>query len=355
MSSAWQQHINALGGKMDAAGNISFHAPLDEIKLVANNDGLALLSHYTILDISGADAQNFLQGQFSNDVATLHTNDAQQNSYCSPKGRVLAQFRLIQRADNHYQMLLPRSISDSIMKRLRMFVLRAQVTIEEAPQLVCLGFSGESIEAHLRNTFAQLPEDVNAGICERELLLLRITRQPSRFILIARQEALLAQWPTLSANLTLFGQHGWQWQDIHAGLPVIHSETADEFVPQMLNLQTLQGISFSKGCYPGQEIVARTHYLGKLKRRMYRLHTDTGDIPNNGTDIYDSNGDAQSVGKVVVAEPNPEQGVDLLAVLKISAEQGQLHLQNPDGPLLTVQNLPYSVELETTAGQRPKT
>ena len=166
-----------------------------------------------------------------------------------------------------------------------------------------------------------------------------------RFIFCGAPQAMLTTWPLLSNSLTLVGDAAWQWLDIEAGQPSVLPGSTDEFVPQMLNLEILDAVNFKKGCYPGQEIVARTHYLGKLNRRLYKLHMENTSTPTVGTDIYNALGDGQSIGKVVLAQPAPLRGTDMLAVLQIeSASEGKLHLGNLSGPELRVQTLPYHLE-----------
>jgi hypothetical protein len=141
--------------------------------------------------------------------------------------------------------------------------------------------------------------------------------------------------------------HSWHWLDIQSGLPTVLKETVEEFVPQMLNLELIGGVNFKKGCYPGQEIVARMHYLGKPKRRMYKLHTNSEDLPVPGENLYLREGDGQSVGKVVLAEPSVDQGTDLLAVLRVNhAGSDALSLGSADGPLVEFKELPYNLESE---------
>jgi hypothetical protein len=142
----------------------------------------------------------------------------------------------------------------------------------------------------------------------------------------------------------------WDWLDIMAGIPGVHPETSDAFVPQMANLEIVGGVNFKKGCYPGQEIVARMQYLGKLKQRMYRARFEGNTQPHPGDSIFAPDFPGQSAGTVVAAQPAPDNGFDLLAVIQISsAEAGELHLGSETGPKLSLQNLPYPVAPATRA------
>ncbi|MDO8705651.1 MAG: hypothetical protein Q7J84_11975, partial [Sulfuricaulis sp.] len=131
---------------------------------------------------------------------------------------------------------------------------------------------------------------------------------------------------------------------IMAGIPSVHPGTIEEFVPQMANLEAVGGVNFKKGCYPGQEIVARMQYLGKLKQRMYRAHVQGGVLPRPGDAIFAPDFPGQSAGTVVDAQAAPDNGYDLLAVIQISsAGAGELHLKNEIGQLLSLQPLPYTL------------
>lgn len=140
------------------------------------------------------------------------------------------------------------------------------------------------------------------------------------------------------------GARCWAWLDIMAGIPTVYPQTSERFLPQAANLDLLGGINFRKGCYTGQEIIARLRYLGKLKQRMYRAHADTERVPEPGANLYGASAGAQAVGTVVDAQPSPQGGCDLLAVAYIDSVQGEaLRLSEPVGPELALQPLPYAL------------
>jgi folate-binding protein YgfZ len=169
-----------------------------------------------------------------------------------------------------------------------------------------------------------------------------------RFEIHGELEPVIGLWRRLARQANPVGADCWSWLDIQAGVPEVLPETVEAFVPQMVNLEALDGISYKKGCYPGQEVVARMHYLGKLKRRMYRAHASTETVPAPGDNLYSPTETDQSVGKVVEAQPNPNGGVDLLAVIQIAtADAGDVRLAaNDDGARLEFQDLPYTVTNE---------
>jgi hypothetical protein len=178
--------------------------------------------------------------------------------------------------------------------------------------------------------------------------LLRLPGIHPRYEIIAAPAAAIALWEKLRADAMAVGSSAWAWHDVMVGLPAVLPETREEFVPQMANLELVQGVNFKKGCYPGQEIVARMQYLGRLKQRMYRAHAPL-DAVAAGTPIFAPGASGQSVGKVVDAQAAPEEGVDLLAVIQIAAaEAGELYVGADNGPRLTVASLPYPLATAQT-------
>lgn len=307
-----------------------------------NTHILCDLSHYSLISACGEEVENFLQNQFCNDVRNITTLHSQLNAYCTPKGRILAFFRLFQR-DNCYYLRLPREILEPTLNRLRMFVMMSKVTLEDvSDQLLRIGYAGPQASQQLAQFTDTIPTEVDAVTQTNGLSI--ICLQPgTRFEVVGDFDAISQLWTKLSDQATTVGNGSWELQDIHAGIPEIVSETQEAFVPQMVNLQGINALSFKKGCYPGQEIVARMHYLGKLKRRMFLAQTaDNATVAPGDALFAEGSSSSQGVGKVVRAQSNPEGGTDLLAVIEISsAEQLNLRLNNADGPLLKLLELPY--------------
>lgn len=310
----------------------------------ANGDTHILcdLSHYALIKACGEEAQSFLQNQFCNDVRHVSASQSQLNAYCTPKGRILAFFRLFQRDDCYY-LRLPREILEPVLKRLRMYVMMSKVTLEDASDtLLRIGFAGPQAGQLLGNHVDAVPTTTDAVTQANGLSIICI--QPdTRFEIVGEITAIRSLWEKLADQATLAGAGSWELQDIHAAIPEIVTETQEAFVPQMVNLQGINALSFKKGCYPGQEIVARMHYLGKLKRRMFLAHIDDELTIAPGDALFaEGSSSGQGVGKIVRSQTNPEGGTDLLAVIEISsAEQSNLHLTNVDGPLLKLLELPY--------------
>ena len=304
---------------------------------------LSDLSQHGLIAVQGPDAANFLQGQLSNDVSEVSERRSQLNAYCSPKGRLLAVFRLFLR-DGVYYLLLPQNILDAILKRLRMYVLRAQVTLSNASdRLIRIGVFGPDAAARAAGLLGNLPNEVNevAQIQRPDglLTMLRLPGTVKRFVIVGELAGIKALWGALQPNALQVRADYWNLLDIRAGLPNIHTATMDTFVPQMVNLDLLGGVSFTKGCYPGQEIVARTHHLGSIKRRMVTAWADAPDPPQPSDTLY-APGNSQAVGQVVDAQLSPRGVFEMLAVVQISHGKDPLHLKSPTGPLVRLEESP---------------
>ncbi|MGH8444605.1 MAG: YgfZ/GcvT domain-containing protein [Solimonas sp.] len=284
------------------------------------------------LRVSGTDAETFLQGQLSNDVRALSAERAQLSSYNSPKGRMLAILHLL-RAGDDILIELPRAIADATLARLKMFVLRAKVTIARADDLDALALIGDDAPAEM--PYLRLPVPGAPLQClrdERGLSVVRRLGALARFTVVGPRDTIA----TLRAQVpeAMREPEGLLWRraDIENGIPVVLPETRDHFVAQMANLDLLGGISFQKGCYTGQEIVARLHYLGNLKRRLFTAHI-AGPAPAPGTPVH-AQGEAQAVGEIVDAVPDGDGALATL-VLQLGARAAALQA-GENGPALTL-------------------
>lgn len=308
------------------------------------------LSHLGLLAAQGEDAETFLQGQFGNDVRSVTTNRAQISSLCNPKGRMLAVFYLFRR-EASFCLQLPGALVGPILNRLRMYVLRAKVRLRDASdELVRIGFSGPNADEVLSSVVGNIPDRINQVAHAEGMTLIRMAGPQPRFELLGDLPSMETLWDQLSASSTPAPAAKWSLQDIRAGIPTIYPETSEAFVPQMANMELIDGVSFTKGCYPGQEVVARSQYLGKLKRRMYLARVEAHDRPGPGTPLFSAATPTdQSIGKVVAAEPSPNDGFELLAVIQVTHQSsGEVRLGSPEGPSLQFEPLPYPLPVEET-------
>ncbi|MEJ2554108.1 MAG: folate-binding protein YgfZ [Gammaproteobacteria bacterium] len=338
----WRAFLENAGATIFDGHVAHFGDPSTETRLTANGEVLSDLSQRALIAVRGADAQKYLQGQLTNDIYAVTEERSQLSAHCSPKGRALACFRVFRRGDAIY-LAMPETLLEPSLARLRKYVLLSKVTLETDTDLVQIGYSGAGGDSRLREIIAAVPEEPDMVTHADGISAIRVPGPHARFELLGPLAAIKALWTELGAYATPVGTGPWSLLDILAGVPTLAPETADSFVPQMINLDLLNGISFKKGCYTGQEIVARTHYLGKLKRRMYRLHCPGTEPPPPSTAIYNAAlRSDESVGSVIAAQTAPEGGIALLAVLQSEAtHRGELRLARIDGPSCTLQALPY--------------
>jgi folate-binding protein YgfZ len=301
---------------------------------------VADLPHCALLGIDGPDAASFLQGQLSNDVTALVPEQCQYTSYNSPKGRMLANFVLWQPAPESFRALLPAELADGVATRLRRYVLRSRVTINDlGGETGFCGVGGPAAETVLRQTLGVAPAVF--GVAEAEGATVLALPGP-RYVVAAPVHKAGELRERLARLARPAGFPVWQWLTVDAGVPVITVPTQDQFVLQAANWDVLGGVSFQKGCYPGQEIVARTRYLGRLKERLYALHTTAAAVP--GDRLYGSVFGDQPCGTVLNAAAAPEGGTTLLAVVQIAAAEARdLRLAAVDGPRINGRALPYAV------------
>jgi hypothetical protein len=305
-----------------------------------NDTFLCDLSQSGTLRVSGEEAQSFLQNLLSNDIREVGASRAQFSSLNSPKGRMLATM-LIRHEDGAYLLQLPRALCEPIRKKLSMYVLRAKVKIADASEdIVMMGLSGADAQDILGKQFGELPPLPLGVVCTGSASVIRLG--DSRFQINTSTPHAPALWQSLSQHAKPAGSALWDWLDIRDGIPSILPATQEEFVPQMANLDLTGGVNFKKGCYPGQEIVARMQYLGKLKRRMYLAHVEGTTMPQAGDELFSADMEGQTSGMIVNAAAAPGGGFDVLAVVQIASRDAfPIHLGSLTGARLEFLPLPY--------------
>ena len=340
MIESWKTHLLTQGAAIEGKAVLHYGDPAAERAAAANGTIVADLSQLGVIAFHGEDTASFLQGQLTNDVRALHADGAQWNGYCSPKGRLLGNF-LMWRQGEDYCLQLSGDILLPVLKRLSMFILRAKVKGRDASgETVRLVVAGAQAAEAVRAAMGALPEAPMRSAAAGAGLVVRVGAD--KFVLSVAPEHAAAVWGALRTFATPVGAPVWDWLRLSAGIPMIVAATQEHYVPQMVNFEAIGGVSFQKGCYPGQEIVARSQYLGKLKRRMFLAHVDAEAAP--GDNLYSADMDGQPSGSVVNAAPAPDGGFDLLAVLQLeSAAHHALHLKTLDGPTLTLKPLPYAL------------
>lgn len=307
--------------------------------------GIVELPDLGLISFTGEDTLTFLQGQLSCDVRKVTSTFAQYGCYCSPKGRILANFILVvDHAEKVWFMQIPRAILDKIIKRLSMYVLRTKVKLADcSTESIRLGIAGNQARSLIEKAFPTLEvPNSNLGVAHADGVII-ICLGINRFEIIVPFELgdqLRASFNNIATSMS---RSYWQWLDIQAGIPTISLETQEQFVPQMVNMDLIGGISFQKGCYPGQEIVARTQYLGKLKRRMTLVRIETTEIVTAGDTLYSESLGDQACGIIVNAALIDEGVFEALAVIPIDLWNSSIRWRSPQGPIISQLALPYSL------------
>ena len=308
-------------------------------------EAVARLDFLTVLRVSGADAHAYLQGQLTADVGEVAPSTSRLAAWCSPKGRVLALFRVFADPAGGYRLVCERWVAATLLARLRMFVLRSEVRIEDVGgDLEVAGVAGVRALPDRLATWAATAE-VDDVVVSGEMAVARVPGHAPRFQITgapARIESFASA--RAAGGVPQVEAGAWRLADILAGVPRVGARTSDTFLPQMLNLDRLRAVSFEKGCYVGQEIVARAQHLGRVKRRACVGRTTAAAA--EGDPIVDAaNAGAPRVGTVVCAEPHPDGGSAALLVLNVDAAHSPaLRAGGTGGPALRITASPHAPE-----------
>ena len=345
MNKDWKEFLLTNGEEPDDSGTIQFYDAGVSNKKAATGNSICDLSHFSTLVIAGDDAQPFMQGQFTNDVNQVDAISSQLNAFCNTKGRMIANFRLFE-YNNNYFLTLKSDLVDLSIVHLQKYILRAQVVIQDvSEQLIHLGVSGSKATELLSDFIENINETVDSVSHNDDYVAIRIAGSLPRYEVFCSCEKAKDLWLKITQQAEVINSSSWDYLNIQAGIPTIDASTSEEFVPQMANMELINGVSFTKGCFTGQEIVARMHYLGKLKKRCYKVHIDTEDKPAAGDKLFAENARAgQNTGSIIQAGKNPESGYDALAVIQIADTESSLFLNDAEGPKVTVKELPYSFD-----------
>jgi folate-binding protein YgfZ len=293
-------------------------------------NGVAPLPDLGVMRVEGADATSFLQGQLTQDFALLRSDEARLAAYCTPKGRMQASFIGFKRGDGEVLLIMSRDILETTRKRLAMFVLRSKAKLSDASAAFELyGLAGEA-------ALAAAPEGEPWTRVEADpatsIRLYPADGQPRRLWLAPAGTPPPGGAPLAPAV--------WQWGEVRSGIATITAPVASAFVPQMLNYESVGGVNFKKGCYPGQEVVARSQFRGTLKRRGYLAHADAP--LQAGQEVFHEADREQPCGTIAQAAAAPQGGWDAIVSLQVSAaEGGRVTAGSPDGAVLALTAAPY--------------
>jgi len=306
---------------------------------MADSAFFCTLSHEGVLAVRGADAGKFLQGQLTCNINYLSDTRASLGARCTQKGRMQSSFRILFEGDGVLLAMASELLEPQLADLKKYAVFSKSKLTDESAAWVRFGL--EHADAALASLGLDLPAETDSMVRHEGLIAIRVSADRTELWAPAAQaDGVKAQ---LAAQLREGELNQWLLGQIRAGIGQVMPATRELFIPQMLNLQAVGGVSFKKGCYTGQEIVARMQYLGKLKRRLYRVQLDGGELPEPGTALFAPSHNS-SIGEVVLAARGEEK-IELLAVLQAeAAEEGDVHLGALEGPALQVLDLPYELD-----------
>lgn len=305
---------------------------------------LCWLEHEGVIAVEGPDSARFLHGQLTCDVNALPVSHSTLGARCNPKGRMQSSFRLIRVDAELYYLVMHQNLVERQLAELKKYAVFFKTQLSDASSgWLRFGLLGQDIDAALASANLPCPADTGTAMTADGALILKTSSETAEAWLAP--DSARAALERLFTAATPANLQAWLLRQIRLGIGMVFPQTYETFIPQMLNLQQLGGVSFRKGCYTGQEIVARMQYLGKLKRRMYRLLLSGETLPPPATAILDRDS-GQTVGEVVMAARS-ESGIEVLAVLqKDAAQLATLVVGDIYGPLLSPSGLPYDSELE---------
>lgn len=311
---------------------------------MADSAFFCTLSHEGILAVRGPDASKFLQGQLTCNLNYLNDTTATLGARCTQKGRMQSSFRILLEGDGCLLAMASELIEPQLADLKKYAVFSKSKLTDESASWVRFGLNDG--DGALATLGLDLPQASDSVVRANGLIAIRVS--PARAELWVAADQATNVHTQLAAQLAEGSLNDWLLGQIRAGIGQVLGNTRETFIPQMLNLQAVGGVSFKKGCYTGQEIVARMQYLGKLKRRLYRLTLAGTELPEPGAELF-SPVHASAVGEVVIAA-RAADGIELLAVLQADAvEDDNIHLGTAQGPTLQLTHLPYTLDakLET--------
>ena len=329
MNTHWRSFLESADAVFDADSTelLNFGDATGELLAATQQTVVVPLTHLGLIEATGEEAKAYLHGQFTSDINHLADGQAQHSGWCNAKGRMQASF-VVWRQGERYFLALAADLQEATQKRLQMFVLRAKVKLATlTDSTITLGLSGPQSEKALAAAGLPCPSNPMSTATADDTTVIRL--DATRFIVVAPESTMAALWQKLTVKARPAGLPAWRWLDIQSAFPLVTLATKEEFVPQMADFEKIGGVVFNKGCYPGQEIVARTQYLGKVKRHLFRLTSSqalkAGDV------LHSPDNPDQSCGMVMSVAPSPAGGYEALAVVQ-SNFAGNVRLGSLEGP-----------------------
>jgi len=297
-------------------------------------DGIAPLPHLGVVRAEGEDAVKFLHGQLTHDFALLDLQHARLAAFLSAKGRMQASFIGFKRSPTEVLLVCSRDLLAPTLKRMAMFVMRAKAKLSDASDdFMLYGLTGNAIE---KIAGRAIDTGTKTDFGNISIVGLAPAGATPRALWVAPVGTPAPTGELLAENL-------WAWGEVQSGVATLTAPLVDAFVPQMLNYESVDGVSFKKGCYPGQEVVARSQFRGAIKRRAFLAHADAP--LQAGEEVFNAADPDQACGVVAQAAPAPSGGWDAIVVLQLAVvESAQLHAGSASGPVLRLGTLPYELK-----------
>ncbi|AKJ41224.1 tRNA-modifying protein YgfZ [Pragia fontium] len=332
---------------------MAYKSPLPS-QLASPSSDLSLtlisLEDWALVTLSGEDNRKYLQGQVSCDVYALTPEQHQLTAHCDAKGKMWSDIRLFQYGDD-LAYLQRTCLCDTQLTELKKYAVFSKVTIERKNEAVLLGLAGSDARTTLSSFYPTLPDATTSVVQHQETSILHFASPTERFLIVTNQEQANTLYTHLLGKAALNDSRQWLALDIEAGIPIIDSVNSDQFIPQATNLQALNGISFTKGCYTGQEMIARAKYRGANKRAMYWLAGNALDLPETGGELELQLGENwRRTGTVLASVKLADSSIWVQAVLNNDLEADTvLRVKDDVTSKLAIQPLPYSLEEEGKA------
>lgn len=332
----WLQALEQAGATLEGEHRLSTSASIDQTLVTP-------LLHQQVISVLGADAHKFLQGQLSCDISEIDQRGSGLGAHCNIKGAMLALYRLMV-VEGGYWLRTSQELREAAQANLNKYIIFSKAdTADLSEEIVGLGLSGPGAVALVERVLDRAPSEVNGTIRSGQRLAVKVPGK--RYELWLPVSEALELLPNLLDSATLGGTAQWELQEIRAGIPDLRAASTETHIPQMTNLQALNGVSFTKGCYTGQEIVTRLQHRGKLNKCMFHARVESSTLPAVGDYLHSAQ--REKIGQVLLAAAAEDSTVELLAVItKAQADEHQLMLESQNGPVLELLELPYTLDPE---------
>jgi tRNA-modifying protein YgfZ len=340
MDNSLHTFLQSIGASLDAAGDCTFTAEPNAFDSLAAVNVIVPLSHAGVLEVRGPDAEKFLQGQITCSAAEVTPALSSPGAYCTVKGRVVTSFQLLRPQSELFFLRMRRDLLDIATHTLGKYIVFSKATLTLAEPVLGIGLHGSAVGSVLRELIGQLPAQQYGTVSYSDGLLLQCDDAGLQYEYWGPATAANALWSHCAPRCIAVGSRYWHWLTIRAGSAEICAATTEMFLPHMLNYHLTGAINFKKGCYTGQEIVARTHYRGQVKRHLLRASI-IGPVPSAGSDVIDGNG--KSVGNVVDSVAINAEAAELLAVVAETASSDPQPILRVGSAELCALTLPYAI------------